>query len=91
MLAVVVGLWSIRPALVTHRLSLVNLTRPLRIVQWTDVHIGSRDPAFLDRLVAQVNEIRPDLLTITGDFIDQTGITLDQLGGLKRFRCPVTS
>ena len=88
MLALLVGLWSIRPALVTHRLSLVNLTRPLRIVQWTDVHIGSRDPEFLDLLVAQVNEIRPDLLTITGDFIDQTGITLDQLAGLQALSMP---
>ena len=87
-LALAVGLWSIRPALVTHRLNLANLTRPLRIVQWTDVHIGSRDPVFLDHLVQQVNEISPDLLMITGDFIDQTGVTLDELAGLRALSMP---
>ena len=42
-----------------------------RIVQLTDVHIGTmlgRD--FAARVVRQVNELEPDLIAITGDFVD---------------------
>lgn len=42
-----------------------------KIVQLTDVHIGNslgRD--FAERVVRQVNELAPDLVVITGDFVD---------------------
>src|SRR5690606_28520974 len=41
------------------------------IVQLTDVHIGptiGRD--FIERMVAMVNDLSPDLVAITGDLVD---------------------
>jgi hypothetical protein len=41
------------------------------IVQLTDVHIGPLiGRAFVERLVAQVNALAPDLVVITGDLVD---------------------
>ena len=41
------------------------------IVQLTDVHIGQMlGREFAERVVHQVNELKPDLVVITGDFVD---------------------
>lgn len=40
------------------------------LVQITDVHIGSRRPTFLRRIVKRVNELQADAVLITGDLID---------------------
>ncbi len=41
------------------------------VVQLTDVHIGPLlGRAFAERVVAQVNALAPDLIVITGDFVD---------------------
>lgn len=43
----------------------------LRVVQITDVHIGpTLDGAWLRQLVAQINELKPDVIAITGDLVD---------------------
>lgn len=50
---------------------LARLAQPYTIVQLTDVHIGpmlGRD--FAAGVVAQVNALAPDLIVITGDFVD---------------------
>jgi predicted MPP superfamily phosphohydrolase len=50
----------------------------LRVVQITDVHIGPTiDGPWLRRLVAQINELKPDVIAITGDLVD---------GSLERLR-----
>jgi predicted MPP superfamily phosphohydrolase len=42
-----------------------------RVVQLTDVHIGTMlRREFAERVVRQVNELEPDLVVITGDFVD---------------------
>ncbi len=42
-----------------------------RIVQLTDIHIGETlGREFLERVVAQVNALKPDMVAITGDAID---------------------
>ncbi|WP_437936413.1 metallophosphoesterase [Sorangium sp. So ce341] len=42
-----------------------------RIVQLTDLHIGPTiGRAWLERVVAQVNALKPDLIAITGDLVD---------------------
>jgi hypothetical protein len=42
-----------------------------RVAQLTDVHIGnSLGREFAERVVRQVNELSPDLVVITGDFVD---------------------
>jgi uncharacterized protein len=44
----------------------------LRIVQITDVHLGSLPPAgYLARVVDQANALAPDLVAVTGDLIEE--------------------
>ncbi len=41
-----------------------------RIVQISDIHLEEyTEPYFLERVVAQVNDLAPDLVLITGDFV----------------------
>jgi predicted MPP superfamily phosphohydrolase len=62
-----------RPEIVERRLeipSLAPVLRGLTIVQLTDIHVGNfmrQDK--LERYVRLVNELRPDLVALTGDFI----------------------
>ncbi|MGV0035944.1 MAG: metallophosphoesterase [Candidatus Azotimanducaceae bacterium WSBS_2022_MAG_OTU7] len=65
------------------------LTVPLRFVQITDVHIGSRSKAFLDQVVRKVQALQPEFLCITGDLIDATGVTEEDLAALRTLDCPI--
>ena len=47
-----------------------QLEAPLRVVQISDVHIGSRRPGLLRRIVKKTNALQPDYVMITGDLID---------------------
>ena len=40
------------------------------LVQISDVHIGSRRPRFLRRIVKRINELQADAVLITGDLVD---------------------
>jgi predicted MPP superfamily phosphohydrolase len=55
------------------------------IVQISDVHIGSRSPRLLERIVAQVNALKADHVVITGDLIDFAGISRRELAPLGEF------
>ena len=66
-----------------------NLKAPVRFVQITDVHIGSRSQRFLEDIIYRVNRLEPDFLCITGDFIDQMGIDESVLVSLRSVACPV--
>lgn len=61
----------------------------LRFAQISDVHIGSRSPGFLNRIVAKTNALHVDRVFITGDLIDFAKITQAQLAPLARFNAPV--
>ena len=78
-----------RPMVKQISLKVRNLRQPLRLVQITDVHIGSRSPRFLEKVIARVNSLDPDLLCVTGDFIDESGIPEKDLTALRRLCCPV--
>lgn len=88
-----VGLWGAavawRPKVVVTPLTSERLSRPVRFVQISDVHIGSRTSRFLRQVIGAVNELDPEFLCITGDFIDRSGIGLDKLGSLTEFRGPI--
>lgn len=58
----------------------------LRIVQLTDVHIGPTiRGAWLDEVVEVVNSLEPDLVALTGDFVDGfVDDLLPELGALGR-------
>ncbi len=66
-----------------------DLKRPLRFVQITDVHIGSRNRQFLDKVIARVKARDPEFLCITGDFIDATGVSEEEMSALRELDCPI--
>ena len=80
---------AISPRVKTISLTSSRLQAPVRFVQITDVHIGSRSQSFLERLMFRINRLHPDFLCITGDFIDAPGITEDQLQSLARADYPI--
>ncbi len=92
-IAVAVGmigtLFALNPSVVRVALRSPKLAAPMRFVQISDVHIGSRSSAFLARVIACVNELHPDFLCITGDFIDARGVTVDELRPLRSVNCPI--
>ena len=83
------AIWSIVNA---HRievrriaLSSPKIDRPVRLVQLSDVHVGSRGPGFLPRIVRRVNALDPDAVFVTGDLIDLMRLpedALDPIGAL---------
>jgi predicted MPP superfamily phosphohydrolase len=61
---------------ITHRtLPIRNLPQSfvgLRVVQMSDLHLEEyTEASFLERMVAEVNELHPDIVLITGDFISR--------------------
>ena len=66
-----------------------QLREPLSLVQITDVHIGSRSQAFLERIVDRVAELKPDILCITGDLIDQKGVQQSVLSCFSELAMPI--
>jgi uncharacterized protein len=54
-------------------LALPGLTQPVRLVLMSDIHVGGPDmhPTRLNRIVAQVNALRPDVVLIAGDLITE--------------------
>ena len=63
-----------------------KITRPHRIVQISDVHIGSRQGGYLTRIVNRINSLQPDVVVITGDLVDSTAVGPAQLECLGRLR-----
>ena len=61
-----------------------KITRPHRIVQISDVHIGSRQGGYLTRIVDRINGLKPDLVVITGDLVDSSAVGHDELKCLAR-------
>jgi len=59
-----------------------------KLVQISDVHIGSRSPALLQPIVAKTNALAPDYVLITGDLIDFAGISRSDLSELANFHAP---
>jgi len=70
------------------KLTAEQLTAHLRLVHISDVHMGSRSPAFLKRVVASVMEHKPDMVLITGDLLDSSTVTKSHLAALAALDCP---
>ncbi len=52
-------------------IKLDGLNRPYRLVQLSDIHIGGLiDQVAVSKMVKMVNELKPDLVVITGDMVD---------------------
>lgn len=74
-----------------HSPKLQSQTRPLRMVQISDVHLGMlTDPQWLQRLVATIEGLRPDVIVSTGDLLDMQPNDLEHLiQGLARLQPPL--
>ena len=86
------AIWSIVNA---HRLgvrrialSSPKLDRPVRLVQLSDVHVGSRGPGFLPRIVRRVNALDPDAVFVTGDLVDLMRLPEDALDPIGALAAP---
>lgn len=77
------------PSIVKVQLTSRKLASPLRFAQITDVHIGSRSPDFLRRVIEKVNTLNADFLCITGDLVDARGIGDKQLSALRNCDSPI--
>lgn len=88
--AAIIGLikaWH--PQTVQVDLTTEKVQQPLRFAQISDVHIGSRTPRFLKKIMRQIIDLEVDFLCITGDFIDQYGIERRHLEPLTWFQGPI--
>lgn len=70
---------------------LPHLTKPMNIVQLSDLHLGNfRGQKHLQKLVDKVNETSAEAVVITGDFFDsQYNCTPATLEPLKQIRVPI--
>lgn len=59
------------PRIVRYRVEVAGISAPVRIVQLSDTHgdVVDMPPARLDRIVAQVNGLKPDMIVLTGDYM----------------------
>jgi len=80
---------AMRPKLVNIKLQSDKLLKPIRFVQISDVHIGSRSVRFLETLMARIERLNVDFLCITGDFIDQPNISAEKLKSLGLYSKPI--
>jgi predicted MPP superfamily phosphohydrolase len=65
------------------------LDKPYKLVQLSDVHVGSRSAGFLSRAIEQALRHQPDALMLTGDLIDASAVTSEDLTALGEVSCPV--
>ena len=65
-----------------------KLDRPVRLVQVSDVHVGSRGPGFLPRIVRRINALAPDAVLVTGDLIDLMKLPADALDAMGALAAP---
>lgn len=59
-----------------------------RIVHISDIHFNG-DEAYLTSIVERINEISPDFVCFTGDFLDEKEKLKEALSILERIRCPI--
>lgn len=54
-----------------HVVPIRNLMKPMRVVHLSDIHVDTvHQIRFLERVVAETNALRPDMVLITGDLFD---------------------
>lgn len=80
---------AMTPIIKKIRFTSAKLESPVRFVQITDVHIGSRSQSFLESVIYKINQLEPDFVCITGDFIDASGIQMSELKSLKSINGPI--
>lgn len=68
-----------------------KLSRDLRVVQLSDLHLGSiHHINYLKRVINAANSLKPDIVLITGDLADDTSLyKKEYLPIFKKFKAPV--
>ena len=66
-----------------------KVSRPWRVVQLSDVHVGSRQTGYFGRVIRKVQKLNPDLVVITGDLIDSSAVEIESLQPLTWLDMPV--
>ena len=81
---IIVGtvLFSHHMSVKQHHIRSPKLSRNRRIVQISDVHIGSRQAGYMRRIVNKINKLEPDFVVITGDLIDSSAVSYEALSSL---------
>ncbi len=81
--------------LASHHLSIKRLrirspkiSRKYRIAQISDVHIGSRQSGFMQRIVHRINALEPDFVAVTGDLIDSSSVDYEALKSIEQLKAP---
>lgn len=59
------------PVVRSTQVAIPNLTKPIRLVLMSDVHVAGPDmpPSRVARIVEKVNALHPDIILIAGDFV----------------------
>ncbi|MCP4489075.1 MAG: metallophosphoesterase [Gammaproteobacteria bacterium] len=60
-----------------------KVSRRYRIAQISDVHIGSRQKGFMQRIVTKLNSLEPDFIVVTGDLVDSSAVEIEALESIK--------
>ncbi len=83
----------IEPSRITVQVSALHLGIPTRVAVISDLHLGIfKGPAYLDRVVDELNQLDVDAVLIAGDHNYKPGYTLDELlAPWKRSKHPVYS
>jgi uncharacterized protein len=63
---------------------------PLRLAVAADFHVGPyKGAGFVERVVAHINALKPDVILLPGDFIEGITSTMADLSPLKELRAPL--
>ena len=65
-----------------------KISKEYNFVLLSDTHIGSNSPDFFKKIMSKVCKLKPDAVFITGDFIDEKHITLDDIRIIEDAHCP---
>ena len=85
------GMWANTFSVVETEIALPGLDRDVVAIQLSDIHVGHhRGRRYLEKIVEETNQRKPDIVLITGDLIDSEAAFLPgELEPLARFSAPV--
>ena len=85
------GMWANSFSVVETEIALPGLDRDVVAMQLSDIHVGHhRGRKYLEKIVEETNQRKPDIVLITGDLIDsEAAFVPGELEPLARFSAPV--
>ena len=85
------GMWANTFSVVETEIALPGLDRDVVAMQLSDIHVGHhRGRKYLEKIVEETNQRKPDIVLITGDLIDsEAAFVPGELEPLARFSAPV--